>query len=73
MALQLKSSHLPARVNLALLLQREGKFQEAWKDLTSALTVDSKFVPALEARGIINLQMGNYFGALMDLTAALEV
>jgi len=60
-------------VNLALLLQREGKFQEAWKDLTSALTVDNKFVPALEARGIVNLQMGSYFGALMDLTTALEV
>ena len=72
-ALQLKTSHLPARVNLALLLQHEGKFQEAWNDLTSALAVDGKYVPALEARAIICLQMGNYFGAFMDLTTALEV
>ncbi len=64
---------MPARVNLALLLQREGNFQEAWNGLTTALTIDKNFIPALEARAIVSLQMKNFFGALMDLTKALEV
>ena len=31
------------------------------------------YVPALEARAIISLQMGNLFGAMLDITAALKV
>ena len=72
-ALELDPSHLPARVNLAFVLQAEGKFQEAWIELTSAIKTNKHYVPALEARAIISLQMGNLFEAFMDLTNALEV
>ena len=71
--LTVNSAHLPARVNLAFLLQQEGKFQEAWDNLTIALDIDGMYGPALEARAIINLQMKNFFGAVLDLTKALEV
>ena len=37
------------------------------------LKEDNSFAPALEARGIISLQMGNMFGALLDINNALKV
>ena len=37
------------------------------------LKEDSGFAPALEARGVISLQMGNTFGALLDINNALKV
>ena len=71
--LELDRSYLPARVNLALLLQAEGRFKQAWDELTCVLKEDGGFAPALEARGIISLQMGNTFGALLDISNALKV
>ncbi len=71
--LELDSSYLPARVNLALLLQVEGKFQEAWSQLTSVLQINEWYLSAREARAIISLQMGNFFGALLDINAAIQV
>ncbi len=72
-ALELEPSHLPARVNLAFVLQAEGKFQEAWHELTSALEWNKNYIPALEARAIISLQMGNLFESFTDLTTAIDV
>lgn len=60
-------------MNLAFVLQAEGKFQEAWNELTSALQRDKRYVPALEARAIVCLQMGNLFESFTDLTAAIDV
>ena len=71
--LELNSSYLPARVNLAFLLQAEGRFKQAWDELTRVLKYNSNFAPALEARAIISLQMGNNFGALLDVNSALKV
>ena len=71
--LELDRSYLPARVNLALLLQAEGRFKQAWDELTCVLKEDGSFAPALEARGVISLQMGNTFGALLDISNALKV
>lgn len=71
--LELDPSYLPARVNLAFLLQAEGKFQEAWSQLTSVLKTNEWYLPAREARAIISLQMGNLFGALLDINAAIQV
>ena len=71
--LELNSSYLPARVNLAFLLQAEGRFKQAWDELTCVLKEDSYFAPALEARAVISLQMGNTFGALLDINNALKV
>ncbi len=31
------------------------------------------YAPALEARAVVSLQMGNLFGALLDINAALKV
>lgn len=36
-ALELDASYLPARVNLAILHQAEGRFQQAWDELTATL------------------------------------
>jgi Flp pilus assembly protein TadD len=72
-ALDLDPAHLPARVNLAFVLQAEGKFKEAWEELTSALKRNKNYVPALEARAIICLQMGNLFEAFTDLNTAIDV
>ena len=69
--LELDSSYLPARVNLAFFLQAEGRFKQAWDELSCVLQEDSGFAPALEAKGIISLQMGNTFGALFN--SALKV
>jgi Flp pilus assembly protein TadD len=71
--LELDGSYLPARVNLAFLLQAEGRFKQAWDELSCVLKEDSGFAPALEARGIISLQMGNTFGALLDINNAIKV
>ena len=64
---------LPAKINLAFLYQAEGKFQQAWNELTSALREEPHCMPALEARAVISLQMGNLFGALLDINAAINV
>ena len=71
--LELDGSYLPARVNLAFLLQAEGRFKLAWDELSCVLKEDSSFAPALEARGVISLQMGNTFGALLDISNAIKV
>ena len=62
-------------VNLAFLLQAEGQFKLAWDELSCMLKEDSRgFAPALEARGVINdLQMGNTFGALLNISNAFKV
>ena len=60
-------------MNQALLLQAEGHFRQAWEELSTALQQDKSYVPALEARAIISLQMNNIFGALLDISAAIEV
>ena len=31
------------------------------------------YVPALEGRAVVSLQMGNLFGSLLDITAAIKV
>lgn len=72
-ALELDPNYLPARVNLAFLLQTEGKFQEAWNELTIVLKADQWHMSAREARAVISLQMGNLFGALLDINAAIQV
>ncbi|XP_064400384.1 uncharacterized protein LOC135346636 isoform X3 [Halichondria panicea] len=71
--LELDPRYLPARVNLAFLLQVEGKFQEAWNQLTSVLKTDEGHISAREARAVISLQMGNLFGALLDINTAIQV
>ena len=72
-ALELEPGNLLARVNLALLLQAEGRFQKAWNELTRVLQTDQWCVPAREARAVISLQMNNLFGALLDINAAIQV
>ena len=71
--LELDGSYLPARVNLAFLLQAEGHYKQAWDELTHVLEGEKSFAPALEARSIISLQMGTTFGALLDINNALKV
>ncbi len=71
--LELYPRYLPARVNLAFLLQVEGKFQEAWNQLTSVLKTDKWHISAREARAVISLQMGNLLGALLDINTAIQV
>jgi tetratricopeptide (TPR) repeat protein len=65
-------SCLPAHVNLSLLLQCEGQHMMAWKHMTSLLSLNKDYTPALEARSMISFQMGNTFGALLDISEALR-
>ena len=36
-------------------------------------TVYVDYVPALEGRAIVNLQMGNLFGSFLDISKAIKV
>lgn len=45
---------------------------EAWKQFTAAINIDSNCHLALEARSIVNLQMGHLFGAFCDVNKAVE-
>jgi tetratricopeptide (TPR) repeat protein len=44
----------------------------AWKHMTSLLSLNKDYTPALEARSMISFQMGNTFGALLDISEALR-
>ncbi|XP_048585429.1 uncharacterized protein LOC5512045 isoform X2 [Nematostella vectensis] len=72
-ALHLDPLCLSARVNLAYNLQVEGKFQAAWNQFSAAIAIDSTCQAALEGRAVINLQMGNTFGAFVDMNEALKI
>ena len=61
-----------ARVNLAFLLQFEGKYTQAWGHLTNALESDPHNPEALEARAVISLQMQDTFAATLDIDRALK-
>ena len=61
-----------ARINLAFLLQFEGKYAHAWRHLTNALESDPTNPHALEARAIICLQMQDTFAATLDIDRALK-
>ena len=61
-----------ARINLAFLLQFEGKYAQAWRQLTNALESDPNNPHALEARAIICLQMQDTFAATLDIDRALR-
>ncbi|XP_065910074.1 uncharacterized protein [Dysidea avara] len=64
---------LPARVNLAHTLQMEEKYKKSWNHFTCALATNPNYVPALEGRAVVSLQMGNLFGSLLDITAAIKI
>ncbi|KAL3878456.1 hypothetical protein ACJMK2_030805 [Sinanodonta woodiana] len=72
-ALKLDPMCLPARVNLAYTLQVSGKFMQAWKHFTIAISIKPNFKSALEGRAVINLQMSDTFAAFQDINAAIKV
>jgi len=72
-ALHMDPLCLSARVNLGYNLQVEGRFQAAWNQFSSAITIDSACQSALEGRAVVNLQMGNTFGAFVDMNEAIKI
>ncbi|XP_068717425.1 uncharacterized protein [Montipora capricornis] len=72
-ALHIDPLCLSARVNLGYNLQVEGRFQSAWNLFSSAITIDSGCQSALEGRAVVNLQMGNTFGAFVDMNDAIKI
>ncbi|KAL9955567.1 hypothetical protein ACROYT_G036906 [Oculina patagonica] len=72
-ALHMDPLCLSARVNLGYNLQVEGKFQAAWSQFSAAITIDSACQSALEGRAVVNLQMGNTFGAFVDMNDAIKI
>ena len=48
LALGVDNAHLPAKVNLAFLMQAEGRFKQAWDLLTSALATNKGLLMALK-------------------------
>lgn len=51
----------------------EEKYQRSWNHFTCALVTDPNYVPALEGRAVINLQMGNLFGSFLDISSAIKI
>ena len=51
LALGVDNTHLPAKVNLAFLMQAEGRFKQAWDLLTSALATNNGLLIALRVGG----------------------
>ncbi|XP_031569552.1 uncharacterized protein LOC116304042 [Actinia tenebrosa] len=72
-ALHIDPQCLSARVNLAYNLQVEGKYRDSWNQFTAAITMDASCQAALEGRAVVNLQMKNTFGALLDMNAAIKI
>ena len=72
-ALHLDPTSSIARINIAFLLQFEGKYAQAWRHLTNALETDPYNPHALEARAIICLQMQDMLAATLDIDRALKV
>eukprot|EP00794_Sanderia_malayensis_P018055 gene18055-19864_t len=72
-ALHLDPMCLLARVNLAYSLQVQGRFKAAWMQFTKCIELDEGCTAAYEGRSIINLQMGNSFGAFVDINQALKI
>ncbi|KAK3699161.1 hypothetical protein QZH41_011884 [Actinostola sp. cb2023] len=72
-ALHIDPQCLSARVNLAYNLQVEGKYRDAWDQFSAAIAIDATCQPALEGRAVVNLQMTNTFGALVDLNDAIKI
>ena len=70
-ALHLDPTCVIARINLAFLLQFEGKYAQAWCHLTNVLESDPTNPHALEARAIICLQMKDTFAATLDIDRAI--
>eukprot|EP00795_Rhopilema_esculentum_P011483 gene11483-21699_t len=72
-ALHLNPKCLQARVSLAYTLQVQGRFKAAWIQFTKCIELDENFKSAYEGRSIVSLQMGNTFGAFLDINRALEI
>jgi len=72
-ALRLNPSCLTARVNLAYGLQVQGRFKAAWIEFSKCIDIDENFKSAYEGRAVVNLQMGNTFGAFLDINKALKI
>ncbi|XP_063677695.1 uncharacterized protein LOC134813749 isoform X3 [Bolinopsis microptera] len=72
-ALLYDPTNLTAHVNLGIALQSYGKMNEGWKQFTSAIKIDPNCHLALEARSIVNLQMGHLFGAFCDINSAVNL
>ncbi|KAI6655874.1 hypothetical protein LOD99_1608 [Oopsacas minuta] len=71
-AIHLNPTCVVARINLAFLLQFEGKFAQAWRHLTNALESDPNNPCALEGKAIICLQMKDTFAATLDIDRAIK-
>eukprot|EP00118_Oscarella_pearsei_P015724 m.143590 g.143590 ORF g.143590 m.143590 type:complete len:1883 (+) comp38394_c1_seq23:49-5697(+) len=72
-AILLDPTCLAARVNMGLTLQTMGKFQKAWMQFTGAHNIDSSYIPALEGRAVVSLQMRKFFAASLDLGKAIQM
>ncbi|XP_008049269.1 tetratricopeptide repeat protein 6, partial [Carlito syrichta] len=72
-ALHLNPSCIKARISLGYNLQAQGKFQKAWNHFTIAIEVDPRSYLAYEGRAVVCLQMGNNFGAMQDINAAMKI
>ncbi|KAI9092398.1 hypothetical protein DFS34DRAFT_633351 [Phlyctochytrium arcticum] len=62
-----------ATVNLAYTMQAEGRPKRAYDLFTMALTIDPACKSALEGRSVVHFQRKNYFGALVDVSKAIEL
>ncbi|KAJ3058050.1 cytochrome c oxidase subunit 1, partial [Quaeritorhiza haematococci] len=64
---------IEAHINIAYTMQIEGRYKKAWSIFGSVLAVDPKSTVAWEGRSAVNFHMGEYFGALLDISKAIEI
>ncbi len=69
-AMHIDPTLIEARVNLTVALRRLGAMKQAWRQATQALQLSPRDGRVLAVRGLVSLEAGNVFGALLDVDAA---
>ena len=72
-ALHLQPRCSMAYVNMAYTMQMEGRYKKAWGLFSAGIALDQRSTAALEGRAIISLTTKNFFGAVIDISKALDI
>jgi len=71
-ALAIDEIFIPAKVNLAMLLNRQGRNEEAEQQLREAFEAEPQMMDLAYSLGLLHAEMGNYREAEHYLTIAVE-
>eukprot|EP00002_Diphylleia_rotans_P001090 TRINITY_DN10606_c0_g1_i1.p1 TRINITY_DN10606_c0_g1~~TRINITY_DN10606_c0_g1_i1.p1 ORF type:complete len:2430 (+),score=473.52 TRINITY_DN10606_c0_g1_i1:534-7292(+) len=71
--LHMNPNHMDAHMCLAHAFQSRGYQTNAWRRYSFAIGIEPNYIPAIQGRAVVSLSLNNFFGALMDITRALEI